>query len=132
MSSYYDEMAKRVARALERDGQEAAEQVVAQVKDRVRRYLDYAEAHVWKRDLPALVMFKVNTLRLLEGPNSEPGLGPAWVIQEIHSIGHDLGHKFRLTRCPLRYTSDNPYWPGHWGITEGLEYTFSDEERRQR
>ncbi len=120
MSSYFDEMARRVGLAQERDGLIWAERVVGQVKNRFRNYLDYIDDEVITSQDKTFAEFKSTALRLLEGPNSEPGLGSELVIQEIHSLGHDLGHKFRLRGG--RRSSDNPYWPGHQGIEEGQEY----------
>jgi hypothetical protein len=129
LSSYYDEMARRVARALERHGQEAAEQVVVEVKKRVRRYLDYCDHYIWRADREEFLKFKEPALRLLAGPNSDPTLGPTWTIQLLHDLGHDLGGRFRLTSRTLRRTSDNPYFPLHWKVTEGKEYAVPEGRR---
>lgn len=116
MSSYFDEMTRRINAAQEIGSTAEAARLVKSVIERVRNYLTYLETKALRSEQPKVAALKQQFERLLKKVADSPSLDPVWLIGgEFHELGHDIGRAGIKLRGGAR-ALDNPYFPGHYDI----------------
>lgn len=111
MSSYFDEMGKRIYRA-EREHSLMASKLLNEVKQRVGEYLGWIERNALKAERERVADLRGKYQEII---NDNIPRVPSVTLERLHSFSHEIG---RATICLHGggVALDNPYFPGHYGV----------------
>lgn len=116
MSSYFDEMTRRISAAQETGSTAEAARLVKSVIERLRSYLTYLETKALHSEQPKVAALKQQFESLLKKVDDSPSLDPVWLVGgKFHELGHDIGRAAIKLPGGAR-ALDNPYFPSHYDI----------------
>jgi len=113
MSSYFDEMTRRVSVAEQARDSAMVKQLVEQAVERVRMYLDWIEKNALKSEQEKVSVLRAQFDQLLK--KGAPWGASIFVGGDLHELGHDIG-RARIRLSGGRSAGDNPYFPSHYDI----------------
>jgi hypothetical protein len=111
MSSYFDEMGRRIYETEQAKDLEKTRKLLDQVKQQVGNYLAWIETNALKSEKEKIFQLKSKYEAIV---NKGTRYGAyLFVSGDMHELGHDIG-RARIKLHGGRICGDNPYYPGHY------------------